>query len=401
MVKARIRGDRLVPSFIDPEDPSTVEEASLWISTSIDCVGVSADEAESRLNDLVSPGFPQGAAFAKLLFDRFDLEPIDESVSSSRWQLIRAAAEARKAVSSGNFDTTQSFETWKSLFFKSTGMTIEAAGLGLYSDLPGSRKISDFKEIEASSLVNLHNVAQLQGLILNASHVKVSVAGASLPQARRLFMSLRFHRLLPSSIEFEKPGTFSFELGGPLSIFDGGSLYGVNICNFVPNLFALPKWGLEATVKFKKRQICLKVNEKSGYQPLRHLPEGHVPEEFQAFVAAFNQKKSAWTASVGGELLSLGRDGVVVPDMTFENGSQKLSLELFHRWHVGALQSRLEAIERQKFPTLMIGWPRALSSKIPDFDGTSWLSKYCFTFGDFPLPQQVLTKILAISDSNH
>lgn len=400
LVKARIRGDRVLPSFLDPDDQTVLSEASIFTGTTSECVGLSVDEAESRLQDLISPRFAAGEAFGKLLFDRFEVEAVDEAVAASRWSLIESAAKARQVVAGPDIASDESWQKWKELFHSYADLTPEKAGEGLYGDLPGARKIVAFQEIEPEALINIHNVAQLQGLVLAATDVNVSVEGANLSQTRRLFTSLRFHRLIPSSIEFEEPGTFRFELGGPLSIFDGGALYGINICNFVPSLFALPKWSLEATVKFKKRQMRLKVTEKSGYRPLRHLAEGHVPEEFQAFVRAFNLKKSGWTASLGGDLISFGRDGIVVPDVSFENGNQKLSLELFHRWHAGALQARLDVLARKKIPGLMIGWSKSLKPKLPDADGTSWLAERCFSFGEFPVPQQVLTKILALSDVN-
>jgi len=414
LIKARLRNERIYPLFLDPENSECLAEASAWIDLASDCVGNTVGTSEIRFAEFLSPKQMAGGAFAKLLGDRFVPADIDESVASRRRELI-AVASQKRAMSLTRADWREAVETHFSQPF-------EELANGLYADLPGERTIASFETLTPAELINRQNVAQLQGLLLRAESVRVVLEKASAAEKRFLFRVLKFHRLIPGELA-DSPGSgLSFTLGGPLSLFGPGAGYGVAICNFVPNLFHLAKWRLEADVRYRERNSALRINETSGYRVLSGRAPGHVPEEFAHFIAAFNARfaneapsksnrsdSGAWRAAVADEVLVLGAGQWVVPDFVLEKlpatkssavsktaTGRRIHVELFHRWHEGQLTSRLDHVEGmatgEKSGELILGISKGLvrsDAALAARLASPLLAGRTFLFNDFPTPAGV------------
>src|SRR5206468_545270 len=107
--------------------------------------------------------------------------------------------------------------------------------------------LKDFTPLAAEALLHRLNCAQVQGLLIYALDVRVTMVGSSLAERRRFFRCLKFQRLL-SEIQ-EQEGAFSVSLSGPLRLFQNTQSYGIRLANFFPYILQMPKWELEAEVK--------------------------------------------------------------------------------------------------------------------------------------------------------
>ena len=86
--------------------------------------------------------------------------------------------------------------------------------------------------------------------------------------------------------------------------------------------------------------------------------------------------------------INMGRDGICCPDLSFRNEAGIVChLELFHRWHKSELPRRMEFIENDPAPPLILGIDRGAACDELWAELTAAFpaaAERCFRFRDFP-----------------
>lgn len=239
-----------------------------------------------------------------------------------------------------------------------------------------------------------YNCALVQGLVLFATRLRVSVEHASLVERRNLFRAIKFHRLVVGNFTSDE-GRLSFELEGPLSVMMSTQAYGFRMANFFPHLPFLEEWRMEACLKLKNRECRLELTHRQGLRSHYREWGGYVPEEFEQFVSSFNERYFPWQVRWSDQLVHLEKQDFCFPDFTFthlENG-RTFYFELFHRWHKGNLIKRLNTIQKLPSHPLRIGVCQSLYKQdsirtIIEKNG-QFLDKFLVTFREFPTPKLV------------
>ena len=245
-------------------------------------------------------------------------------------------------------------------------------------------------------MLNRYNIAQVQGLLLQAERLEIRLPESRLKEFRLIFRRLRFERLLA---EMTKDGSrgFRLEVSGPLSLFGAAQGYGLRIARFFPWILAVPDWELAADLKTRKGSLQLQL--KAASCDLRFPFRGgigHVPEEFRLFEQSFRGLSSPWEVQGGGHFFNAGEENYCFPDFTFVSGRQKRHMELFHRWHRGQLLKRLNIIIKYPNLPLLLGISRLLKKDdeiIKTVEKAESLGAKVFWFTDFPLAKAVLSRL--------
>jgi predicted nuclease of restriction endonuclease-like RecB superfamily len=167
--------------------------------------------------------------------------------------------------------------------------------------------------------------------------------------------------------------------------------YGLQLASFLGAVPLLSRYRLTATIRLPRKVACSL--ELTDEDPLRSPwagAPGHLPEELQAFVEAFQDE--AWTIDTTPELRPVGVKDVAVPDFVLRHREKgAVAVELFHRWHRSLLQRRIEALASRPDPTLILGVDRSLLDEAleKEIEGSDRM----FVFNAFP-SKRALEKVL-------
>lgn len=384
LLRFRARNGRAIPEFIAVGSALESALAKDLIESGRHAIGLSYGEARSGLADLVHAGVKSAAGLAKLVADRLVTEDPDPEVASKRWDLlIQAEGIRRNAATRDEFESTVA-KGHQSAF-------AEIAG-SLYADLPDARLIKGFEPIEPDALICRYNTALVQGLLIRAENVQIRLPKSAVGECRRVFRAMRFHRLIPA---VQVGGDqLVIDLGGPLSLFGAANIYGTCISNFIPHVFTCETWEIEAPVMVKNKRLILKLNQDSGLVSHYRQSGSWIPEEFTAFASSFASRFSEWQVDSGSEPLMLGHGTWCLPDFSFKSPEGRtIHLELFHRWHSGALEARVKNLAEHPRSDLILGVCRQLSqyeALAKDAQNLEVFSKYTLRFTDFPTPVAVM-----------
>jgi hypothetical protein len=91
-----------------------------------------------------------------------------------------------------------------------------------------------------------------------------------------------------------------------------------------------------------------------------------VPEEVRLFHRHFRETVEDWQIVGNTPFIQAGGQQLVFPDLSFADAQGRvLHLELFHRWHRGQAEQRLELLRTRPQTPLILGIDRALAEAPP------------------------------------
>ena len=387
------RSGRIYPKFLDPNDKVYLELAATMIGIFERYAGHPHYKIKELVSDVHSSSEKVKQGFEKLLVDGAEFTDEAASIEDFRWDVLKAAQTLREE--SSKVDIRDYLSAVAERFTTDIG-DLQSK---LYSDLPDYKRLQLKKPITALQLVERYNLAQVQGLVIRASRITITIRKVSLTLRRALFRALKFQQLLIDDVK-ETDTSLSFQLAGPLSIFSMAQTYGLKFANFLPYVVQLENYEIDATIKLADKSYALKIDQKSGlrshYQPLK----AYVPQELADCIQRFNDKYPDYQAEPGNSLLDLGMKSYCFPDIEIrrkDSKSQPVYVELFHRWHFGQLEGRLASMARSSSTLdLRIGMCRSIEKKAELAklkEGSELLRDRGFDFKSFPTPKQLLTAI--------
>ena len=234
----------------------------------------------------------------------------------------------------------------------------------LYADLPDFRVLKNYKAYSADGLIDRYNCAQIQGLLIRSKRIKFKIYKSSKVEKRRLIQKLRFLGLMADiSVNGDE---MVLEVSGPMSIFDGANAYGLKIANFFPYILLFQKWSLEADVEISRKRLSLEVDSKKKISSHYKDFTGHIPEEYEKISLMIDKAKAndGWKAQVCEDFLNLGQESYCFPDMEFsKDSSEKVYMEIFHKWHFAELKRRLSVLEKSSPKPLVLAVQKNLTKK--------------------------------------
>ena len=340
LVRARVRSGVVEPRYVSPSNSDVRHETKGLIALHEAHVGASMGELEQAIGDHIgdSPRFMLQRGLSKLLLDRGKLEvvaPRDPGVV--REAVFRWAAE-KGPVAPGH----GSRETIINAAAAELGLNAQDVDRALYADLKSSERLQSIETPEVSTLLHRYNLALAQAVLLRATRVRVELPQIPSKEARFLFRSLKFHRLM-HRITRSKEG-YRLELDGPLSLFKLTTRYGLGLALFLPTLCRFKGWKLSADVLWgKKREACEFIlgadMELRSEVKEKGLWEGKEEKHFRAAFSAFD---SPWKLRRCTQILTLPTNEVLIPDytLTHQDGRTAL-LDILWFWRARDVERKL------------------------------------------------------------
>ena len=389
LLKFTVRKQKVYPKFIDPKDLSvqTLIADLMKVYNGSSGKTVSAlQEDISRLKSQVNPLFD---GLNKLLLDRVESSSGEDSetIINRRLALVEEAQSLRQEKP---FESLQEF--YEEL---ESRMNVKASALqkNFYADLPECQIVNKFESIENLALAHRYNCAQIQGLLIYAHSMKITLRGAPLSFKRYLLRQTKFHRLLVHVLENDR-SNFSCELSGPLSVFSSRQTYSLRLANFFPHVLHADSWEMSATMTVKQKKVDLFLDSSTQIKSHYSLKEPYIPKELLSFLEKFNKKQKKWKAEVSEDFVNLGQKHFCFPDVRLSHeGGNKLSLELFHKWHLSQLVDRLRVLSTQKEQSLILGCCESLLGKKEVKDilaKNKKIEKNLLFFKEFPTSTKIL-----------
>ncbi len=378
--------------------PHAVKTDRSWLSHGQDLINTFQShrgrpfyELKESLLEIAAPHDKVKAGFEKILTDHTEFEENSEVIEATRWQIITTAQKLRDAGISD-------YKLYQESIAQSFDRDPNKVEKDLYGDLAEYRRIKTPPHVSSTWLIHRYNLAQIQGLVLRATRITIAVDEINLPTKRALFRTLKFHRLLPDKIA-EYSGGLSFDLTGPLNIFDMAQTYGLRFANFIPHIVQMKKFKVHCEVKINQEYFDLTFDHSSGL--ISHYKElgGYIPEEFLLCLENFNKKYQPGKAKIADSFLDLGGQSYCFPDIVLQaaSNSQPIYIEIFHRWHHGQLKSRLAQLEKHPVDNLRLGICQSIIKKgemKECIEASHWGRDKIFSFREFPTPKK-LAELLA------
>jgi predicted nuclease of restriction endonuclease-like RecB superfamily len=301
-------------------------------------------------------------AVQKLVRDglRFE-EPAREEAVACRRGIFRRAAAARRAAPAAAFDRAAILEALAA----ERGTTAAALDAGLYADRPGAQRLLAVEVTAPRLLAAGFEISEAQAVLLRATKLEAVVRAADAAIYRRLFGRLKFLRLLPAITRVQNG--YRIEIDGPLSLFQGGGRYGLQLALALPAIADCDVWSIEADVRWgaERRDLRFRLSgtatggansrvSDDGLRPAALIRGGSkgpsqgpfLNDELGAFVAAFERLDSGWRIDPEPAVLDLPGAGLCVPDLAFVRARDRACVyfELLGFWSREAVFRRIDLV---------------------------------------------------------
>jgi predicted nuclease of restriction endonuclease-like RecB superfamily len=386
MVRVRYGRDRIVPCYLDADDPAWLEVAERLLELFRGQTGRTRGELEADLEDTFGddPSQLVHQGLAKLLEDRCEFEVVsDQPPEQLREVVFRTAAAARQSAATP-FDREAVLGQVAAELNVSAG-TVEQ---GLFADLRSEQRLAVFKDISAERLLHRYNVALAQAVLLRSTGVHVTIRGEPPQRYRQLLRLVKFHRLV-CDIEKTGPDTTRLHLDGPLSLFSATQKYGLQLALFLPAVLLCRDFELQAELRWGPQRKPRKFALTSRDGLVSHSPDTgtYVPPELNMFAELFRKKVEAWEIVEETELLPLG-DGFWVPDfrLIHRQTGQAVLLEVLGFWRRSSAEKHLARLREHARVPFLLAVSDQLRIDEAELEG---LPAGIYRFRQMPLPDEV------------
>ena len=338
------------------------------------------------------------AAVQKLVQDGCTFEePNAEAAAALRREIFRRAAAARRAATpTAPFDR----DALLAAAAGERGTTADAIEAGLYGDRPARQRLIAFAGRPPAALAAGFELAEAQAVLLRATHVTATVRARDAGTYRHLFRTLKFLRLLPVVTPTGKGG-YQIALDGPLSLFQSGTRYGLQLGLALPAIAACDIWSIDADVRWGSERRPLRFRTGgAAVAGASGAASPSLPDELAAFVAAFERLDSGWRVDRDPAVLDLPGAGVCVPDLAFVRARDgaRVHYELLGFWSREAVWRRVELVRAGLPHRILFAVSKSLRVGEAVLDETPTAALYVFT--RVIAAKQVLDRLEQLADGS-
>ena len=379
LVTVRRRGDELrLPAPDEARRARVAAVAAALAARARAEVGRTRDEVEESLRETAAPFEEDGdrrlvAAVGKLVRDGLAFEETPaEAATELRRDLFRRAAARRAA---GGFDRAALLEEVAGAR-KTTAAALEQ---GLFADRPGAQRLRAVELPSPVALAAGFEIAEAQAVLLRAAKVIAEVQAHDAATYRHLFRRLKFLRLLPV-IERSNKG-YRVAMDGPLSLFQAGARYGLQLALALPAIAACDLWTIEADVRWGAERRALRFRLGGAAEGLGVVPAAALPDELATFVTAFERAETGWTIDPEPAVLDLPGAGLCVPDLAFvrDRDGARVAFELLGFWSREAVFRRVDLVRAGLPHRILFAASKSLRVGEALLDDAATAALYVFT----------------------
>ncbi|MFT7519330.1 MAG: putative nuclease of restriction endonuclease-like RecB superfamily [Kiritimatiellia bacterium] len=366
LLRARVRGSDVQPSFIDPKKKSLIETSGslieLW-NRALD-ERWSRGELQDATDELVGLRRDHKVlrGMAKVLLDRSEFEVISPIPPADLRLLVfeRAKQLGPLSLTAGPFNHPTRDDVLQQIAdeLKTTPTAIDEA---LYADLKVAERLVTCKVPEPSWLLHRYNVALVQAILLRATEVRVRLHKPGQQRLRQLFRHIKFHQLM--FLARQDGEWLEIALDGPASLFSQSTRYGLKLATFLPALLLQPgDWELKATVLWTtaKQKKCLSISSSLGLQSHYTDTGAYETQQQKWFTERFAAAATEWKLRPGQRPVDLGGQGVLLPDFELRKDGKVAYLEICGFWRHDSLSRKLSLMDRYGPGNVIVALSRKL-----------------------------------------
>ena len=312
MVSVRYARDRIIPRYIDINDPGWREVAERLLTLFRGQEGRTRGELEEEQSELFGddPSQLVHQGLAKLLEDRCEFEVVSGHPPEAIRAAVYRAATRHRLMTAGSEDMTNPpFEREAVLreAANELSLTPEIVEQGLFADLKSEQRLVHFKDISAEHLLERYNVALAQAVLYRCTGLHVTIRNEPPQRYRQLLRRVKFHRLL---CEMERVGenTWRLHLDGPLSLFSATQKYGLQLALFFPAVLLCRDFEVRAELRWgpqRKPKVFL-ATPSDGLTSHYSDSGTYVPPELGMFVELFRKRVTGWDIVEETDVFPLG-----------------------------------------------------------------------------------------------
>jgi predicted nuclease of restriction endonuclease-like RecB superfamily len=388
MVRVRYAKDRIIPHYLDLENPLWHEVAERLLGLFRGQEGRTRGDLEQDQRGLVGddPGQLVYQGLTKLLEDHCDFETVSgHPPEQLRCEVFRVAAAHRKAAPVG-----KPFERASVLAEVAAGLALapDAVEQGLFADLKSEQRLVKCRDISVEHLLQRYNVALAQAVLLRAAAVHVTIRNEPPQRYRQLLRRVKFHRLI-CEVEKVGPDSYRLHLDGPMSLFSATSKYGLQLALFLPAVLLCADFELKADLLWgpQRKPKTFVLTPRDGLVS-HHSDSGmYVAPELAMFVELFRKRVAEWDLVEETDVFPLG-DGFWVPDFRLVHRAtgQPVLLEVLGFWRRASAERHLERLRRHVRQPYLLAVSEQLHIADAELDG---LAAGIHRFRNMPLPDEI------------
>lgn len=381
LLRFAVRGDRLEPRWLKAT-PAVLQLAEALLAHWREGVGRQRGELEEAESAILhgSRQLLVGRGLSKVLTDACDF---GDPASA---EALRAGALAASATLLTQPEADP--QRHRTAVAQRLGLTAEALADALYADLPDRAVLQAVPGWDAGQLIARANLALAQGLLLGARELRVHLRDRDLGVQRRLLRALARRRLCAEVASADGGGLY-LTVSGPAAVLDQRAAYGMQLALWLPALACAKVWTARAPVVPPRGADAVELQLDSGLGLPGDLALlDWVPPELTDWLARLAEKLLGWRA-VDPEPILLPGGAVVLPDLVLADGRGPVPIELFHRWHLAQLATRLTQLRAGLLPGLVIGLDRSLTrlAQARALCEDPLVAQRGFLFSDLPAPR--------------
>jgi predicted nuclease of restriction endonuclease-like RecB superfamily len=394
MVSVRYARDRILPRYLDVNDPSWREVAERLLTLFRGQEGRTRGELEEDQSELFGddPSQIVHQGLAKLLEDRCEFEVVSgHPPESIRASVFRAAARQRLSPAGAEPSADHCFDRDAVLREAAAELELlpETVEQGLFADLKSEQRLVRFKDISAERLLQRYNVALAQAVLYRCTRLHVTIRNEPPQRYRQLLRRVKFHRLI---CEMEQIGEKSWRLhlDGPLSLFSATQKYGLQLALFFPAVLLCRDFEVRAELRWGPQRKPKVFQASPGEGLVSHYPDSgtYVPPELGLFVELFRKRIADWDILEETEVFPLGSAGFWVPDfrLVHRESGQRVLFEVLGFWRRASAEQHLARLRQHVKEPFLLAVSDQLHIEEAELEG---LPAEIHRFRNMPLPDEV------------
>lgn len=352
LVRVRVQGKQIRPSLVDASagrflvradellDVFAEAEAGDWTRSAVEKAAkeVEGNEADHKLvrgltkllldkcefetRCPVAPGELRMAAFRKAA----EVGPLARHAGPAERPTAASVLRAVVAEAGAEDDGESDPRSW------------------LYADLKGEQVLATRKGPETPrELLDRYNVALVQAVLLKAESMTLHLDAPDPKRVRQLFRYLKFFQLMyRAQLEDD---TLTLHIDGPQSLLTASTRYGLQLATFLPAvLLQTGAWALEAEIRWGKRRLRkqLVLDDTAGLVSHYRDTGAWTSRTERWFRERWEKADTDGWVLEPGQLIDLGDQRVLVPDLTLRKGERIAHLDIIGYWRGGWLKKHLD-----------------------------------------------------------
>lgn len=380
LLRATLRKGEVRPQYLDIENGDWLARATTLCALYKAGVGRTRGAIDEDLKDLVGDERSHlvTRGLAKLLEDRADFQtvsPIDPvALRAALFDRAFAPLDAAGQAAEPTAGAPRARAGLRGVIERDAVLAEQSAVLGvdvatleaaMYGDLRSEQRMVTYEPLAPRDLLIRYNLALAQAVLYRARALRIDVVAAKPASLRAFFRALKFHQLMHRTVRISAT-RWQVHVDGPLSLFQQGQRYGLQMAMFLPTLLSLKQWALEADLTWgdDNREAVFRLTPEDGLVTTQRARGVWVSKEQQQLTERLQTHKN-WEATEDAIVVDLGGEDVLVPDLTLvhRTDGRRLLVEVIGFWRRGYLERRLDVLQRHGPANLVLCVSRRMAAE--------------------------------------